>query len=142
MKAIIKNDQEVNITHLKVKAGARYWEDAYVNGVSDEEGTLIPFRDGDYWCPTINLEKGLIENWPEGIKADIHYKVCDDGEYWLVTDNGIDIKYGGYYVPEILDLYNHSYGDYIILKIDSDRNIADWKVPSQRQISDFLNCNK
>ena len=41
MKAIIKNDQEVNITHLKVKAGARYWEDAYVNGVSDEEGTSI-----------------------------------------------------------------------------------------------------
>jgi len=35
----------VNFTHLKVKCGARYWEDATVNGVEDTEGLLIPLRD-------------------------------------------------------------------------------------------------
>ncbi|WP_286969428.1 hypothetical protein [Algoriphagus sp.] len=136
MKAKIKVEKEVNFTHLKVKAGARYWEDATVNGIEDIEGNLIPFRDGDYWCPTIDLETGIIKDWPQGKTAEVHYKVCDDGEYWLVADDGFELKYPGDYVPNILDIDGESYGDYIILNIDENGQIADW--PKKHDIRGFL----
>ena len=53
-------------TYIEVEAEVRYWEDATVNGQEDTTGTLMPFRFGDKWCPTIRLEDGWIVNWPEG----------------------------------------------------------------------------
>jgi hypothetical protein len=38
----------MNPTHLHVKAGVRYWEDATVNGEEDTDGSFIPFRNEDY----------------------------------------------------------------------------------------------
>jgi hypothetical protein len=136
MKAIIKIEKEVNFTYLKIECGARYWEDAEVNGVEDSEGTLIPFRKGDYWCPVIELDTGIIKDWPKGTTAKVHYKCCDDGEYWLIADDGYEVKYPGYYVPNILDLTGESYGDYVILVIDENGKIDGW--PSTLDISDFL----
>lgn len=136
MKAIIKVEKEVNFTHLKIECGVRYWEDAEVNGVEDTEGTLIPLRDGDDWCPIIEIDTGVIKNWPSGITAKVHYKCCDDGEYWLIADDGFELKYPGYYVPNILDLNGESYGDYVILNIDENGKIANW--PSVHDITDFF----
>lgn len=136
MKVIIKVPKEVNFTHLKVSCGARHWEDATVNGVEDTEGTLIPFREGDNWCPVINLETGIINDWPQGTTAEVHYKCCDDGEYWLIADDGFELKYPGDYVPNILDLDGESYGDYVIMDIDENGQIANW--PKKHNIKDFL----
>lgn len=136
MKATIKVKEEVNFTHLKVKCGARYWEDATVNGIEDTEGDLIPLKDGDYWCPTINIETGIIQDWPAGTKADVHYKCCDDGDYWLITDKGFELKMPGYYVPTILDITKEGYGDYVILNIDENGKIANW--PKEHDIKEFL----
>jgi hypothetical protein len=136
MKAEINVKKEVNFTHLKVKCGARYWSDTTVNGVEDEIGSLIPLRDGDYWCPVINIETGIIKDWPKGTTAEVHYKCCDDGDYWLITDDGFELKYPGYYVPEILDIYNDSFGDYVILNIDENGRILDW--PQHHDIEGFL----
>jgi hypothetical protein len=136
MKVNIRVKKEVNFTHLKVKCGARYWEDATVNGVEDTEGNLIPLRIGDYWCPIINLETGIINDWPEGTIADVHYKCCDDGDYWLVSDDGFELKRPGYYVPKILDLTEESFGDYVILTIDGNGQIANW--PKEHDIDEFL----
>jgi len=44
MKRTIKVEKEVDIKTLHVQANVRYWEDATVNGVEDEEGTLMPCR--------------------------------------------------------------------------------------------------
>ena len=140
MKAKIKVEKEVNFTHLKVMCGARYWEDTEVNGVEDLDGTLIPLRDGDYWCPIIEIETGIIKDWPKGTTANVHYKCCDDGDYWLITDDGIEFKRPGYYVPDILDIYNESFGDYVILNIDGNGQIADW--PKTHNINDFLTENE
>lgn len=127
MKATVNKQTELNFTHLKLKCGARYWEDATVNGIEDEEGDLIPLRIGDYWCPTIDLETGIIKDWTIGTTADVHYKCCDDGEYWLIADNGEEVKYKGYYVPSILDFTREGYGDYVIMKIDENGKILNWK---------------
>lgn len=119
----------MNILH--VKAGVRYWEDATVNGETDEHGTLIPFRIGDYWCPKINIDAGIVLNWPQGMVADIHYKVCDDGEYWIGTEAEKLMRWCGDYVPDdFLCHGSNGFGDYVILKIGTDGKIADFVKPA------------
>lgn len=119
------------LKYLIVDAGVRYWEDATINGVEDEFGTLTPFAFGDRWRPVIDLESGTIIEWPEGAEADIHFKVCDDGEYWLSKDGkSKDVKKGGYYVPdEYLCHGAIGYGDYIIMKVDGSWKIANYRKP-------------
>jgi hypothetical protein len=111
---------------LRVEAGVRYWEDATVNGVQDIDGTLIPFRDGDLWKPRIDIETGAVLDWPQGTTADVHYKVCDAGQYWLGA-----LKWQGDYVPDaFLCVGDSGYGDYIILNIGADGKIEGWKTPA------------
>jgi hypothetical protein len=113
---------------LLVSAEVRYWEDATVNGVEDVDGTLIPFRSGDVWKPIIELATGHVVDWPQGTTADIHYKVCDAGEYWLEDAHGKRLTYKDYYVPDkLLCMGDTGYGDYIILKINAAGIIENWK---------------
>jgi hypothetical protein len=126
MKKTIKVEKEVNIKYLHVSAGARYWEDAEVNGVEDETGELIPCRNGDYWEPIIDVDTGIIINWTQGVKAKIHYKCCDDGTYTLMdADNNPVIAKEGY-VPDCLCPEEAGYGDYIIMDIDEQGRIVGW----------------
>lgn len=123
----INAPRTVNATKLKVDADVRYWEDATVNGVEDEDGTLIPFRVGDAWCPTFNIDEGTIENWPAGTTASIHYKVCDAGIYALIGEDGEMLIHKDGYVPSILSPGGDGYGDYIIMSIDAAGKIANWQ---------------
>ena len=137
MKLTIKVKKEVDVQTLLVKAGVRYWEDATVNGVEDEDGSLIPCREGDYWCPIINIDSGLITNWAQGVTANIHYKVCDDGTYELKdTDWNTVAAIEDDYVPNIMCIDDKGYGDYIIMKVDETGQILNWhKKPP---IKDFM----
>ena len=121
---------KVEVTTLHVNARVRYWEYATVNGIEDAAGTLIPFRDDDCWRPSIDLATGRIIGWPAGTKADIHYEVCDDGEYWLTRTEGNRLVWKGHCVPDDLLCPTYSgYGDYIIMKVDGDGLIEGWRVP-------------
>lgn len=115
---------------VEVSAEVRYWEDADLNGTTDVEGK-IPLRRGDLWEPVIELATGRVLNWPDGTAADIHYKVCDAGEYWLLDESKSRIaKWRGYYVPnDFLCVGDNGYGDYIIFKIGEDGLIAGWRPP-------------
>lgn len=124
----INVNKRVEVSFLQAKCGVRYWEDATVNGMDDEEGKLIPCRKGDYWCPLINLKSGQIINWEEDNEADIHYKVCDDGEYQLINKDGDIVKNIEGYVPEIMYPKENGYGDYVIMEVDKNGFIKDWKV--------------
>ena len=73
-------------TYVEVSAGVRYWEDATINGTTDTDGKLTPLRKGDNWEPVIRLADGMVMDWPQGTTADVHFKVCDAGEYWLLDD--------------------------------------------------------
>jgi hypothetical protein len=114
-----------------VDARVRYWEDAVVNCYEDVAGSLIPCREGNSWKPSIELATGKILGWPMGTTADIHYKVCDDGDYWLADSEGNKLyKWAGDYVPDrLLCVGDSGYGDYIILKVRADGRIADWVMP-------------
>lgn len=116
---------------IEVEAGVRYWEDATVNGVEDEDGTLIFGRSGDAWCVSIDLLDGIIVDWPAGMEASIHYKVCDAGQYWLTDEAGKRIaKWRGHYVPGAFLCHgDNGYGDYIIMDVEIGGGIAGFERP-------------
>jgi hypothetical protein len=128
MKIKLKKEAEYDIKTLHVRAGVRYFEDTTVNGQTDDEGDLIPCRDGsDNWCPIIDIDTGIITNWEQGKGADVHYKICDDGSYTLKNNEGNVITYVDGYVPKCMCPEENGYGDYIIMKIDANGLIAGWK---------------
>jgi hypothetical protein len=124
----IKETKEVEIRFLQVEAGVRYWEDATINGEDDKEGNM-PCRNGDYWCPFINVKTGQIVNWSKGLhEATIHYKVCDEGTYTLIDHDAKEVlKLQDAYVPSCLSIGSNGYGDYIIMEISKNGFIKDWK---------------
>lgn len=129
---------KVPVKYLRARCGVRYWEDGIINGVQDDDGSRIPCRDGTAddndklgggnWCPTIDLDTGKIEGWPEGTTARLHYKVCDDGDYALIGADRTVLKAIKGYVPDIMCPGGMGYGDYVIMRIGPDGVIADWRV--------------
>lgn len=124
----LKTEKTVAVRYLLAKCGVRYWEDASVDGVEDTDGSLIPCREGDCWCPMIDLETGKIENWRKGVTAKIHYKVCDDGEYALLDEAKESVRTIDGYVPEMLSPKDNGFGDYVIMDIDAEGVIQGWKA--------------
>jgi len=133
MKVELKVTKEFDIDYLQVSAGVRYWGDATVNDTEDENGLLIPCRDGGRWKPIIEIETGKIVNWEQGTKAEIHYKICDNGLYQLIDINGDIVKEIDGYVPSIMCPKGSGYGDYIIMDIDEKGIIQNWNC----DLSDF-----
>jgi hypothetical protein len=129
MKNTILVKKEVELKTLHVEAGVRYWEDATVNGKEDVDGLLIPCKDGDTWKPIIDIDNGQILNWNKGTEADIHYKVCDDGSYFIKDADGETVlSIEGDYVPKLMCPKGEGYGDYIIMDVDKDGFIGNWKA--------------
>ena len=124
MKATIKIQQEVNITHVHVLCTPRYWEDATVNGVKDTNGDLMPLRKAGFLDILIEIETGRIYNWPQGTTAKVHYKVCDEGMYFLISDDLHRIEHKGSYVPKLFDLYGNFDCDYLALNIVTGKQIG------------------
>ena len=128
MKVKIKVEKEVDLKLLIVKAGVRYWEDSEVNGEN------IPCKIGELWCPQIEIETGKILNWEQGKKAEIHYKVADCLGYEIQAENGeVVLSAEDGYVPDTLCPKGNGYGDYIIMDIDENGQIVNWKF----DFSDF-----
>ena len=142
----IKN-KEVNVGYLQVDAGVRYYEDTVVNGADDislygSKGEGVPripcvvrvkdkptsciYSDHYRWRPLIDVSNGRIVNWKKGVTANVHYKVCDEGLYYLLDSNKQQIARVESYVPALLDPYGDGYGDYIIFSVDADGYIKDW----------------
>lgn len=140
MKTTIKIEKEVELKTLIVHAGVRYWEDATVNDVKDEEGDLIPCRVGDEWKPIIDIDSGIITNWKQGTRADIHYKVCDCCGWELLDEKGNSVLSAeDGYVPNTLCPADKGCGDYIIMIVDENGKIEDWEFDIENFKSDEEN---
>lgn len=128
IKLTITRREQVTVAYLRAWCGVRYWEDAKVNGVPDDNGDLIPFRVDDIWMPLIDLNTGEICGWPLGTTAKIHYKVCDDGWYELLDEDMNTVSKIDGYVPNIMCPGGDGYGDYVIMNVDGNGRIENWKV--------------
>ena len=74
------------------------------------------------------MQTGKIINWQEGKNASIHFKSCDDNEFYLLDkDNNIIAGIDGYVIDMMCPKENGD-GDYVIMDIDSNGFIQDWKV--------------
>jgi hypothetical protein len=121
--------QTVDVKFLFADMGVRYWEDGVVNGqVDDDDNPQMPKAENGRWKLTINLETGAVIGWPRGTTASVHYKVCDDGEYALLEGDGKVVKKIDGYVPSMLAPDGDGYGDYVILSIDAEGLISNWKA--------------
>ena len=125
----------MKIQKVKVKAKIQYWEDTEVNGIDDtENGDNIPCKQGELWCPIINIATGIIENWEIGKTAKVHYKVSDCCGWELLDENGAVIQsQDDGYVPKTLCPAERGYGDYIIMNINENGLIDKWRF----DIDDF-----
>ncbi|UNK39333.1 hypothetical protein MNR02_06410 [Shinella sp. H4-D48] len=133
-KITITETAEHDVKYLQADCGVRYWEDGTVNGVvDDDDNPAMPFASKDSWTILIDIEAGIIIDWPKGTTADVHYKVCDDGVYSLLDADRKEVKQIDGYVPSIMCPEGNGYGDYVIMKIDGDGKIENF-VPD---LSDF-----
>ena len=131
MKIYLENkedDVEIDVSYMKVSAYVRNWESCVINGIKDEDGKDVPFKRGDMWEPTIDLEKGLILNWNKGDTGRFHIKVVDSGTYWLLDSNMNEVanRYDNY-VPDGLCHGDRGYGDYIIFNVNLDGYIENYR---------------
>ena len=117
---------EHNITCLIASMNVRYWEDGELNGENDVDAEM-PCKKGDVWALFIDVNTGQITNWDVGNTAKVHYKVCDAGTYILVSDTGHEVISMDGYVPSCLCPNGGGYGDYVIMEIDENGYIKDWK---------------
>lgn len=157
MKLTMNKKVDFEAKFLKVDAGVRYWNDSKVNGVNDTDceetvgAPTVPCAEhvGEQpgillgsswrWRPIIDIDAGQIINWKQGVTADIHYKVCDDGIYEVTDANGNVISTLEGYVPDIMCPADERYGDYIIMYVDEDGIIEGW---DKRLIGEFSNSEE
>lgn len=109
------------------------WEDSDVNNLEDDaENPAMPCvaKDADgqlVWEINIDLNTGLITNWTKGTTANIHYKSCDENTILFKDKSGAVIKRYDGYVPEFLAPEGNSFGDYVIMHIDENGHIQNFK---------------
>ena len=84
----------------------------------------------------IDIETGIIKEWPQGRKGELFAKIVDNGCYYLLDEKNKEvasIKWG--YVPNKIIPPEDGYGDYIELIVDKNGKITNWyKNPD---VSDF-----
>jgi hypothetical protein len=121
-------EKKVPVRYLQGRIGVRYWEDIELNEVdASEDGDDVPCKDGDNWCPLIDLSNGKIMNWGKGIKAKIHIKSVDDNDFYILDENKeIIFELKDVYVPKIMCPKENGYGDYVIMDIDENGFIENF----------------
>lgn len=129
MKTIITQviTKEIDIAIAVCNVFARYWEDSTINGQSDNaRNPKMPCTElvewyGTLqlaWSPEINLDNGQILNWTPGMKAELHYKSCDENMVKLYDRTGNLVHQYAGYVPNFLCPIGEGFGDYVKMEID------------------------
>ena len=135
MKVELQVTKEFEVKYLQAKCGVRYFEDATVNGVDDEEGDLMPCMDGmDNWCPLIDIETGQILNWEIGKESSVHYKTVDDNEFTLLDPEKNKVTSIDGYVISTMRPSGDGDNDYVVMDIDKEGFIQNWYF----DLSDFV----
>lgn len=117
MELYIQESKRVKAKYLELDVAVRY---------DDEDMAYdAPLRDGKSWKAKIDLDSGVILNWPEGkILSFQDMKICDEGIYVLYDKNMKEVARIEGYVPN--KLLPGEYGDYLSLDINEEGKIINW----------------
>lgn len=117
-----------DVKTIRLDSYVRYWEDAIVNGeYENDETPRIPCAKEKHWIIDIDAATGNIENWKKGLTGSVFYKTCDENAVTLYDKEGnILCEYEGY-VPECFSIDDKGFGDYIMMTIDENGKIKNWK---------------
>ena len=131
------------IKYVRVRAGVRYWEDTDINGESDDDDNprmpLVQEINGEKnWVFDIDIKTGKIKDWPKGTTAETHYKTCDDNTISFIGYSGKVLREVDCYVPGFLAIEDSGYGDYIIINIDGDGKINNFRF-NEDDIEEIIN---
>ena len=127
MKITVKVEREFDIKYLSMVLPVKY---------DDEDMPYdFPFRSGEQWSVTVDIDEGKILDWPQGVSHGLFMKVTDGGVYQLLGPDKELVAMIQDYVPH--SMVPGEYGDYVKLNIDESGVITNWKVDKSRIVSDF-----
>lgn len=132
MKATVKVEKEVEIKTVLIDIAPIHIGDSD----DDDMPTDFPLLNDtkDAWIARVDIDTGVIENWPHGDARIMHVKVCDSGTYRLFDADGNEVgAIVNNYVPH--GVVPGSYGDYVDLNIDKTGTITNW--PNKPDVSEF-----
>jgi hypothetical protein len=115
MKLKVKRLVEVEPVAIECQLAVRYEEEDIPND--------FPLRQGEMWIGTIDIETGVIRDWPTGKSGSMFMKVCDEGTYTLLGKSETLAVRENNYVPSCIP---GEYGDYVNFDIDENGKIARW----------------
>lgn len=93
--------------------------------IPDDEAEHDDAYTGDGRAPKINgkyeytvdVDTGIIQDWPTGLEVDAYFKPRDSGEYRLIDASGSVVVEVYDYVPALLD-HNDGGDDYLDFRVD------------------------
>ena len=127
MKITVKRPFEVNLKKVEVILPVKHGGEVIPYD--------FPFRIGDIWRATIDIDTGGIDGWPNGRKESMYMKVCDSGSYIVTDENGEIVKRTDDYVPSFIP---NEYGDYVDFDINERGVIKRWNE-TIKNIESFFN---
>ena len=129
MKINVPDSKEIEIKYVRVLLPVNFGEEHIPND--------FPHRKGDEWEAVIDIDTGVILDWPEDPrfqKCNLSMKVCDEGLYYLLKqDRTIAAVISDDYVPH--GVIPGKYGDYVNLNIEHGR-ITNW--PTHPDATEFF----
>lgn len=130
MNAKMMKTVDVNVKYIQLEVAVRYEEEDIPND--------FPLRENDTWKATIDIDTGIILDWPQGKTGDFCMKICDEGTYRLLDENkNVLVEKENDYVPN--RLLPGEYGDYLELKINPIGAIENWmKNPSLDDFEEYF----
>ena len=131
MKVTILKPTEVDVKFVEIHIPV--YEDTIERYIANK----LPFLNGRIWTATIDIDTGVILNWPKGLVfRRIGDKVRDEGMYILRDRDFKEVaRIHKDYVPN--DLIPGDYGDYVELRdIDENGKIGNW--PKKPCVNEFF----
>ena len=157
MEITVLEEKKVNLKYIQCQFRIYDWKSFIINGKEDNnENPETPYSKKKnekywYWCPFINVDAGMIVDWPQGTTLEVYAKTCDenilyfldeDKKYieWFDEEEKETLSCYDDYVPEFLDTVGDGCGDYIQLTIDKNGHIKDFNKEEIINIFEKENC--
>lgn len=126
MKFIKLEEVEYNVKYIGFKVPADINDFEFPEGESIDNFIQYNESENTLEC-LIDIESGYVIEYNQNISINIFDKCVDEGTYVLYDENmNIIDEYEGY-VPNILEVNENGYGDYLNFTINEDGSILNWK---------------